>query len=399
MTMLAQTITHVRTGADRLLSEARDLISGKRLGILTNHTGRLSDGRLLVDAAVGSGLCEVTALFGPEHGVSGDAPDGSAVDHSKHPKHGIPIFSLYGKTHKPTPEMLSLVDAIVCDIQDVGARFYTFISTVALALEAAAEHNIPFILLDRPNPIRGMDYDGPVRVPQLRSFVGWMPIPVTHGMTLGELARLWNAQGWLQNGVKANLQVVPVEGWRRTMWYDETSLPWIAPSPNMPRLSTATVYPGICFLEGTSISEGRGTDAPFELVGAPWADPQRILKELSSFAVPGVEFSPEEFVPKEIPGAAKNPKYEGQVCRGIRVGVRDRDRLKPVRLGIAILAAFKRSHPEETVLRYRRFDILTGSPEVRTMLVKGLPPDEICEQWTSDLKAFGALRRQYLLYD
>ena len=177
--------TVVRLGADRLLFDAGDLVRGKRVGLLTNHTGRLSDGRSLIDALATSDLCRLTALYGPEHGISGDTPDGEVVEHALHPRHGIQVYSLYGKTHKPTLEMLKDVDVIVCDIQDVGARFYTFISTIALTMEAAAEHGIPFVILDRPNPIRGVLFEGPVRVPSLKSFVAWMPIPVTHGMTIG----------------------------------------------------------------------------------------------------------------------------------------------------------------------------------------------------------------------
>ncbi len=388
----------VRIGADRLLRESSELIHGKQVGVLTNHTGRLSDGRSIIDALADSGLCKLRALYGPEHGIAGDTPDGEVVEHALHPRYGIQVYSLYGKTHKPTPEMFDGVDVVVCDIQDVGARFYTFISTVALAMEAAAEHGIPFVILDRPNPIRGLSFDGPVRDPSLRSFVAWMPIPVTHGLTIGELGRLWNDQGWLANGVKAPLQVVEMEGWQRSLWYDETGLSWIPPSPNMPSLETAVIYPGICFVEGTSISEGRGTSTPFQVLGAPWADPDRILKELSSFDTPGVSFSSAQFVPAEIPGTASEPKFEGTLCRGIRLSVVDRNAVKPVHLGVAVLSAFKRAHPAETVFRNRRLDILTGNKIVRQQLERGCHPDEICEGWADDLKSFGDIRSKYLMY-
>ena len=352
----------------------------------------------MIDALTASGICKLRALYGPEHGIAGDTPDGKVVDHAQHPQYGVHVYSLYGKIHKPTAEMLDGVDVIVCDIQDVGARFYTFISTVALAMEAAAEQHIPFVILDRPNPIRGLSFDGPIRVPALRSFVAWMPIPVMHGLTIGELARMWNEEGWLANMVKAPLQVVEMEGWKRSMWYDETGLDWTAPSPNMQTLETAIVYPGLCFVEGTSISEGRGTTSPFQLVGAPWASPDRILKELSNFKTPGVDFTEEEFTPQEIPGMASQPKYEGTVCRGIRCSVVDRNVVQPVRLGVAILSSFKRAHPTETVLRNRRFDILTGNRSVRQQLDRGCHPDEICDGWTEELRAFGEIRTRHFLY-
>lgn len=402
----------VRTGADRILSDASDLLRNKTVGILTNHTGRLSDGRSIIDAVAESGLCRIKALYGPEHGIAGDTPDGKVVEHVNHPGYGIPVYSLYGRIHKPTKEMLQGLDLLLCDMQDVGARFYTFISTIALCLEAAAEQRIPFVILDRPNPIRGLEYDGPVRVPSLKSFVSWMPLPVTHGLTIGELARLWNEEGWLgpkdsglglQNSgssrpLKAQLEVVPLKGWKRSMWYDETGLPWIPPSPNMRTLSTAVLYPGLCFVEGTSLSEGRGTSSPFQLVGAPWVDPQGVLMHLREFDTPGVLIAAEEFTPREIPGIASQPKYEGVRCKGIHITVTNRDAVKPVRLGVAIVAAFKRAYPGQTAFRNRRFDILTGNPNVRHQLERNVPPEEICAGWTEDLEKFGAIRSRYLMY-
>ncbi len=388
----------VRTGADRIVHDAASFLDGRRIGVLTNHTGRLSDGRPLVDAIVQTGLARITALFGPEHGIQGDVHDGAAVDHSIHPRHRIPVYSLYGKTHKPTPEMLRDVDVFVCDIQDVGARFYTFVSTIALAQEACAEAGIPFVILDRPNPIRGIEYDGPVRDPSLRSFVGWMPIPVTHGMTIGELARLWNGEGWLANGVRGKIDVIRMEGWTRSQWYDETGLPWISPSPNMRTIDTATVYPGTCFIEGTAAAEGRGTNAPFELIGAPWMNADAVLDQFSQFAVPGVSLAAERFTPRDIPGVAGNPKFADQDCRGIRITVTDREILRPVRLGIALIAAIKRVHPAEMELRHRRFDILVGSSEVRHQLDRNVDPGDVCARWSGALEAFGEIRSRYLLY-
>ncbi|MDP2886979.1 MAG: DUF1343 domain-containing protein [Ignavibacteria bacterium] len=389
---------HVRVGADRLLRDKYTLIEGKRVGVLTNHTGRLTDGRSIVDALAYSGLCTLKALYGPEHGIAGDTPDGKTVEHALDPRHGVQAHSLYGRNQKPTPEMLDGIDVVVCDIQDVGARFYTFISTVALAMEAAAEHGIPFVILDRPNPIRGVSYDGPVRVSSLKSFVAWMPIPIMHGLTVGELALLWNDEGWLANGVKVSLQVIEMEGWQRSMWYDETGLAWTPPSPNMKTLTTAIVYPGLCLVEGTSISEGRGTMSPFQIIGAPWAEPEKVLKHLSAYHTPGVVFSAAEFTPNEIPGTAVEPKFEGLLCRGVRISIVDRNAVQPVHLGIAILSAFKRAHPTEAVFRERRFDVLTGNANVRHQLDRGVHPDEICSGWDDELSSFGEIRSRHLMY-
>ncbi|MBI2620435.1 MAG: DUF1343 domain-containing protein [Ignavibacteriales bacterium] len=395
---VTKNIALVNTGADRLLSEYPELIKNKRIAILTNHTGRLSDGRHIINAIAESGIAEIGALFGPEHGITGDTPDGKVVEHAEHPEHGIPVYSLYGRIHKPTKQMLEGIDLILCDIQDVGARFYTFISTIALAIEAAAELNIPFVMLDRPNPIRGLHFDGPVRTQSLKSFVSWMPIPVVYGLTIGELARMWNEEHWFRNGVQAKLDLVPVSGWKRHMWLDETGLPWVAPSPNMQKISTAILYPGICFVEGTSISEGRGTDSPFELIGAPWLNPEKVLRHLLEFDMAGVRISEEEFIPREILGVSSQPKFEGNHCRGLRIRITDRDAVRPVRLGVMLLAAIKRAHPSDTMFRHRRFDILVGSSEVRHALDKSVHPDEICGAWIAELEQFGELRKKYFLY-
>jgi uncharacterized protein YbbC (DUF1343 family) len=392
------TTATVQLGSDRLLQDSSSLIAGKRVGILTNHTGRLSDGRSVVDAIAAAGICTLQSLFGPEHGIAGNTPDGEDVAHTSHPHYGIPVYSLYGKTQKPTAEMLDGIDVLVCDIQDIGARFYTFTSTIALAIEAAAEHSIPVVILDRPNPIRGLTFDGPIREPELKSFVGWMPIPVTHGMTIGELARLWNEERWFTKGVKANLEVVTMLGWKRTMWFDETGLTWTAPSPNMPTLETALVYPGLCLLEGTSVSEGRGTSQPFQIVGAPWADPERILTHLSAFDTAGVECSRIDFMPIAIPGKASKPKYENEACHGLQISVVDRKVVRPVRLGISLLAALKRAHPSETVFLDRRFDLLAGSRNVHRLLERGVHPDDVCQEWAQELASFGEMRSRYLMY-
>ncbi len=388
----------VRTGADRLLNDGIDLIKNKRVGILTNHTGRLSDGRHIVDAVAESGACSIVALYGPEHGIFGNNPDGTPIADSRYRDSAIPVYSLYGSSHRPTKEMLAGVELLICDIQDIGARFYTYISTIALAIESAAEHRIPVLILDRPNPIRGIAFDGPIRTNSLRSFVGWMPIPVQHGMTVGELARMWNDEGEFQDGIRADLTVLPMTGWNRSLWYDETGLQWIAPSPNMVDLDTAVIYPGLCFVEGTSLSEGRGTRTPFSLIGAPWLDPKKVLPLLNDENTGGVKFSEETFTPDEIPGMAADPKFKGEICHGLRIRIVDRNHITPVRLGISILSAIKRAYPESMELRDRRFDILTGTMIVRKMLMEGSASREIITSWQDELTRFAEKRQKYLLY-
>jgi uncharacterized protein YbbC (DUF1343 family) len=388
----------VQTGADRLLTDGIDLIRGKRVGILTNHTGRLSDGTHCIDAIVGSGLCRVTALFGPEHGITGTVEDGQIVADDRHSRYNIPVFSLYGAAQKPTAEMFADIDLLICDIQDIGARFYTFISTVALAIESAAECHKEVLVLDRPNPIRGIAFDGPIRDESLRSFVGWMPIPVTHGMTYGELAALWNEEGAYRNGVHARLTVLPLIGWNRSMWFDETALHWIPPSPNMPTLDTTAIYPGLCLTEGTSLSEGRGTASPFALIGAPWLDPEKVLAHLDNEYCQGIRFSTEEFVPASIPGKAIAPKYVGEQCRGIRLHVIDRNRIEPLRLGISILSAVKRLYPGFMTFDPLRFDLLSGRKSIRQSLEEGADVGDIISIWAEDVLQFGDVRSRYLQY-
>ncbi|MBP9212897.1 MAG: DUF1343 domain-containing protein, partial [Bacteroidetes bacterium] len=244
--LTAQDRSTVKTGADLLFEKHSSRINGKRVGLITNHTALLSNGKHLADALKDDPNVTLTALFGPEHGIRGDAPDGRTIRDTIDVKTGVPVYSLYGKISKPTPEMLKNVDVLIFDIQDVGARFYTFISTMYLCMEAAAEQKIPYIVLDRPNPINGILVEGPVRLDSLKSFVGWGPMPISHGLTVGELATMANSERWLSNGIVADLFVVPMEGWKRSQWYDQTNLRWVSPSPNMVSLNTAIVYPGLC---------------------------------------------------------------------------------------------------------------------------------------------------------
>ncbi len=388
----------VKVGADVLFESRCDLIEGKRVGLITNHSALLSNGKHLADALFENPNVKLTALFGPEHGVRGDAPDGGTITDTIDAKTGVPVFSLYGKFNKPTDEMLRNVDVLLFDIQDVGSRYYTFISTMFLCMEAAAEHNIPFIVLDRPNPINGYSIEGPIRVDSLKSFVGWAPIPIRHGMTIGELAVMANLSGWLEHHKKTRLTVVEMEHWEREMWYDQTKLKWIKPSPNMSDVATATVYPGTCLVEGTNVSEGRGTEKPFEYIGAPWIDGKILAKELNKLYLSGVTFESIEFTPKDIPNVASNPKYKDEQCHGIFVHVTDRKRFESVKTGLTIIAAIHHLYPDSFQFK-KGFDRLMGTPVPRTMLMDGKSVDEIINLWKDQLDEFKKIRKKALLYN
>ena len=389
-------IASVRTGADILVSERLADIKGKRVGLVCNHTTRLKDGRHLADVLHETPGISLVALFGPEHGIRGDQ-EGSVVDGVDR-QTGVPVYSLYGSRYAPASPVLDSIDVLLFDIQDVGARFYTYISTLGHVMTAAARAGVPVIVLDRPNPIRGISVEGPVRLDSLRSFVGFAPIPVTHGMTVGELAKMYNGEGYLEAGARANLTVMAMRGWTRGLWYDETGLQWVKPSPNMATLTTATVYPGSCFFEGTNLSEGRGTDRPFEIIGAPWVDTAKVLAALNGLRIPGAEFSGEAFVPRQQQ-AGVVPKHDGRECRGIRLVVTDRNRFLPVATGVALLWAFKTSHPEEFHWKGSSIDRLAGTPALRQMLDAGRGPVAIVDSWEAEIDRFRAVRSKYLLYE
>jgi uncharacterized protein YbbC (DUF1343 family) len=391
--------SRVKIGAEILIEKRLDLIKGKKIGIVTNHTGILPDGRHIVDVLNEIEGVKIVALFGPEHGIRGEVPDGKSISHGVDTKTGIPVFSLYGEVKKPTEEMLKDIDVLIFDIQDVGARFYTYISTMSYCMEACAEMGKKFIVLDRPNPIRGVYVDGPILEPRFKSFVGLHPIPVAHGMTVGELAKMFNDEGWLENGVKADLTVVKMENYSRRMWFDQTGLPWVKPSPNMMTLKTAIVYTATCFIEGTNVSEGRGTQHPFEWIGAPWIDGEKLAKELNYYKLPGVKFEPISFTPTDIEKVTVDPKYEGEKCGGVYLNVYDREKFEPVKVGVYILYALKKLYPDKFKWRTAGQDRLWGTDKVRLMIDEGKKPDEIIKTWEDDVKKFLSIRQKYLLYN
>jgi uncharacterized protein YbbC (DUF1343 family) len=338
----------------------------------------------------------LVALFGPEHGVWANAQDLVEVEDGRDPVTGLPVHSLYGRTRIPTEAMLEGVDAVVVDLQDVGARYYTYVYTMLYVLEACARFGRRVVVLDRPNPLGGEGMEGNVLDPAYRSFVGLHPLPARHGMTIGELARLFCAE----RGLAVEVQVVPMRGWRRSMYFEETGLPWVSPSPNMPTVDTACVYPGACLVEGTNLSEGRGTTRPFELVGAPWLDPWALAKQMEKAKLGGVTFRPAFFTPV-------SQKHAGRLCGGVQVHVADRARFRPYLTYLTLIQSARDQDPSQFAWRdppyeyeyvKRPFDILCGTDSIRRDLEKGAPPKSFLLGWSKELASFAKRRRRYLLY-
>lgn len=376
------------------------LLKGKRVGVITNQTGVDSKGTHIIDLLYNAPEVKLVALFAPEHGIRGDVEGGYQIDNQNDAKTGVPILSIYGKTKKPIPEMLQNIDVLIFDIQDVGTRFYTYISTMSFCMEAAAENNIEFIVLDRPNPITGKIVEGPVLEEEYKSFVGVHPIALRHGMTIGELACMFNEEGWLANGVKVNLTVIRMEDWNRDVWYGELALKWIKTSPNMPSPTTALLYPGMGLLETCNISEGRGTTRPFEKVGAPWLDNVAITKILNQAKLPGIKIDTTSFVPIDMPGAAMNPEYEGQRCNGWLFTITDPHRFFSVAFGVHLICAIKKLHPDKFSWNSPRSPlIMFGDDEVPKAIDEGKSPEEVIQSWQSKLEAFKKIREKYFLYE
>jgi len=380
----------VRAGADRLLEEFAHLVEGKRVGLITNHTGLARGGESTIDLLHSAPGVDLVALFSPEHGIRGSAEAGERVASGVDEATGLPIHSLYGETRSPTPEMLDGLEILIFDIQDIGTRYYTYIWTMALALQAAAENGLGFVVLDRPNPIGGHLVQGNVLEPAQASFVGLYPVPMRHGMTVGEMAHLLVGE----YGIDVELEVVPVEGWRRGDWFDQTGLNWVAPSPNMPSLESALHYPGSCLFEGTNLSVGRGTELAFQQIGAPWLDHEELVQRLEGYELAGVRFEPVVFSP-ENPG---DGKFEGEEVRGIRLISTDREVYDPTLAAVALLLEIRRLHPEELGWRAAHFDRLAGTERLRRQIIEGRDLEEIRIRWERELEHFGAIRARYLLY-
>jgi uncharacterized protein YbbC (DUF1343 family) len=372
----------VLNGIDVLKRNGFAPLKGLRVGLITNHTGTDRDRNPTIDLLHKADGVHLVALFSPEHGIRGALDE--KVSDSTDQKTGLPVYSLYGERRSPSPEQLAKVDALVFDIQDVGCRFYTYISTMGNSLEAAGKTGKQFFVLDRVNPINGTQVEGPVLQGE-ESFTGWHKIPVRHGMTVGELARLFNEE----RGLKAKLTVIPVENWQRNFYFDQTSLPWINPSPNMRSLTEAILYPGIGLLETTSLSVGRGTDTPFELIGAPYIHELRLATELNSAGLPGIRFVPVQFTPT-------SSTFKGQLCKGVNLLVTDRAALPSVELGITIASTLQRLYPKEFGLD--KFNRLLVHKPTLDALREQRPLIAIKSLWIPDLQSFRARREKYLLY-
>ena len=395
-------ISPVRTmpGADRLFGEYAHVLKGRNFALVSNHSGKLSDGTHLADALHRYEGAELKVLFGMEYDIRSNDysvardPE-SAVDRGT----GLMKHNLYGEHHKPSKEMLAGVDAVVFDIQEVGARFYEHINILGFVMEAAAENGIEVIVLDRPNPITGLKVDGFITDDAKRfRFGSYAKVPVVHGMTMGELARFYNEEGELRGGGKVKLTVIPMLGWKRSMWYDETGLPWSKPSPNLLTFESLLAYVGTCLIEATNLSEGRGSDKPFEYIGAAWLDNAAAVKLLNDLRLPGVVFETIEFTPEQKPFHGRPPKLTGTKLNGIYLKVVDRDLFEPYRAGVAVLWAVHKLHPDKLVWNDNALDRLTATPRLKTMIVAGNTPDQIVAAWRGEVEAFRARRARYLLY-
>ncbi|MFN2513763.1 MAG: exo-beta-N-acetylmuramidase NamZ domain-containing protein [Pyrinomonadaceae bacterium] len=373
----------VLTGIDVLERDGFKQLAGKKIGLVTNHTGKNGAGRQTIDVLNKAAGVQMVALFSPEHGIRGSADE--KVSDSKDEQTGLPIYSLYGETRRPKPEQLKGLDAIVFDIQDIGARFYTYISTLGYVMEEAARAGLPVFVLDRPNPIGGVVVEGPIADADKLSFTAYHTIPVRHAMTIGELAQLFNQE----RKINCDLRVIKMEGWQRAMWFDATNLIWVNPSPNMRSLTEATLYPGVGLLETTNVSVGRGTDTPFELIGAPWIVGQQLAAALNQRNLPGVRFVPVRFKPTAS-------VFKGEECEGINIVITDRAAFRPVPTGIEIAVVLRRLYPEQwKVEAYGRLLVNAATLE---RVKRGDAPEEIIRSWTAMVDEFRGRRAQALLY-
>lgn len=391
----------ITVGAQLLLTEYRHLIEEKRVGIITNSSAVVGDTHI-AEKIHQDPHVKITAVFGPEHGFRGRADAGEAVQDSRDILTGAPVYSLYGRVNRPTKEMLEDIDVLVFDMQDVGARFYTYPATMGRAMVSAAEAGIPFVVLDRPNPLGGIKMEGFIRDEAFISGIGLYPTPVTHGMTIGELALMIKGEKWHENLEDLDLHVVPMKGWRRNMLWMETGLEWTPPSPNIPDPETALVYPGTCFFEATTASEGRGTYEPFIQVGAAGVDGKQIADALNRLGLKGLSFSAVIFTPESIPGMAREPKLAGIEIEGVKLEVTHAEQLEPVAAGMHLLKAFYDAREESESDNFfitAGMRIRAGNEVVQRMIEHGADVQEIIDTWQNDIAFFSRQRTPYLLYN
>lgn len=384
-------------GIEKLLDVQSNILKGQRVGLICNQASVDHSFEHVADLMFRHPDIDLRVLFGPQHGIRGDVQDNMIeTAHTKDADTGLPIYSLYSETREPDEEMLQNIDTLVFDLQDVGCRVYTFIYTMANAMKGCARHGKRFVVCDRPNPINGIDIEGSLMVPGNESFVGMYPIPMRHGLTVGELAEMFNREF----DIGCDLTVVKMDGWKRELFYDETDAPWVMPSPNMPTVDTAVVFPGTVYLEGTQVSEGRGTTRPFEIVGAPYVNARSFAQDLMKLGLPGVTFRATNFLPTF-------QKHSGTVCGGVFLHVTDRKAFEPVITGLALIRQLLVDYRDEFRWKippyeyeYERnpFDVISGDQKTREMLENALAVEDIRASWQNDLKEFEARRKQFLLY-
>jgi uncharacterized protein YbbC (DUF1343 family) len=376
-------VQHIATGVERLEAMNLDPLRGKRFGIITNQTGVDSEGSRTIDVLARRPGMKLVAIFSPEHGITGtaDANVDDATDAATH----VPIYSLYGATRRPNDAMLRGINVLIFDIQDVGVRFYTYVTTMGYCMEEAAKRHIAFYVLDRPNPLGGDVVEGPSLDPDKLSFTAYFPMPVRYGMTMGELAKMFNRE----NKIGVDLHVVEMQDWHRSTTYDQTGLPWIAPSPNLPNLDAVFLYPGVEILQAGGVSVGRGTKTPFEVLGAPWIDANALAAELTRRKIPGVAFAPARFTPA-------TDLYKGEECQGVSLKVVSRGDLRTMRMGLEIADALHRMYPNHFGLA--KTVLLLGSQQTVDQLARGDAPEDIDAGWARDIAKFRQMRAKYLLY-
>ena len=386
-------VRRVQPGLEVLLRDSAHLVRGKRVGFLTNQTAVTSTGASGIDLLHASPDVKLVALYGPEHGLRGGVEGGVKIASGVDQKTRVPVHSLYGSTQRPTAEMLRGVEVLLFDMQDIGARPYTFVWTMVMAMEAAAAQRIPFIVLDRPNPITGR-MEGPLMDMAMRNvgqpITGYFPVPLRHGMTVGEVARYVN--GEYRTG--AQLTVIPAAGWRRDLWFDQTGLPWVNPSPNIRSLDAALTYSGLVLFEATNLSVGRGADAPFSYVGAPWLDPARLLQRVAQYEIPGVAFDTTRFVPA---GEGWIP-FRGETVRAVRIRITDREKYQPVWMSLVLLTEIRRQHPNDFKITNEGMTQMLGSRWARAALDRGDDPRAIWRRWEEELARWAVVRRKHELY-
>ncbi|MBI5712976.1 MAG: DUF1343 domain-containing protein [Chloroflexi bacterium] len=376
----------VKTGLDILLHKKLSRLRGKRVGVVTHPAAVLPDFTSSVDALLKAKV-NLTALYGPEHGISGAAAEGAKIGNVTDSRSGLPVFSLYGETREPNEEMLRDVDVLLLDMQDVGVRFYTYISTLFYLLKGAAKNQKEVIVLDRPNPITGTRVEGRLIDAGFESFIGIIPIPIRHGMTLGELAHYMNTV----YKIGAKLDVITMQGWKRAMWFDDTGLPWVATSPAIPHFATTIMYPGVCLLEGINVSVGRGTSLPFEICGAPWVDGNDLAETMNGLKIKGVRFRAINFQPS-------GNKYANEPCGGVQVHVTDREAASPLIVGLELVKTIRALYPSQFQWNVRHFDILSGSSRARQSIEANESAQAIYKTWQTAAAKFKRERKKFLFY-